>query len=231
MNAAMEQLQYVESSEKHWICKGKRSLAIAATLLNRNEIVAIPTDTVYGLAGIINNTESIKKLYEIKGRNEKKPISISVSSVADIKHWGYTDHLPPNLLPAILPGPYTVVLERTPDLNPFLNPGISTVGIRVPKFKFINCLSNIVGPLALTSANLSNEPSCLNANEFEILWPKLGGIFYDSRLSSTIREVLRKGSTIVDLTCPYQYRIIRKGVGMPFLTNMLSIYGLKMVCD
>lgn len=135
--------------------------------------------------------------------------------------------MPCKLLPAILPGPYTVILKRTPALNPSLNPGIDTVGIRVPKFQFINLLSKVVGPLALTSANLSNEPSCLEATEFEKLWPQLGGIFYASDTVGHRRETLRTGSTIIDLSCPEYYKIVRYGVGASPIIKFLQNYGLK----
>nr|XP_033332960.1 yrdC domain-containing protein, mitochondrial [Megalopta genalis] len=155
---ASEELKQLESSSKHWICKGKRSISVAVKLIRDGKVVALRTDTVYGLACSALNNDAIKRLYEIKGRDEGKPLCISVSSVKYIKNWGVVDHLNPDLLTSLLPGPFTFVLKRQPDLNPNLNP---------------------VGPLALTSANVSNQPSCLEANEFKDLWPQLDGIFYD----------------------------------------------------
>ncbi|XP_076681908.1 threonyl-carbamoyl synthesis 1 [Andrena cerasifolii] len=216
-----------DPSNNHWVCKGRRSLAVAANLLRQNKIIAIPTDTVYGLAGIVLQTDSIQRLYEIKGRSESKPLCISVSGVEDIGTWGVVDHLSPNLLPAILPGPYTVVLKRTPALNPSLNPGIDTVGIRVPRYRFINNIAYLVGPIALTSANRSNEQSCLAVNEFAELWPQLGGIFHDPAMRNRRYPQSRKGSTIVDLSCPDRYKIVRSGVRASALISALRRYGLK----
>nr|XP_012141564.1 PREDICTED: yrdC domain-containing protein, mitochondrial [Megachile rotundata] len=227
LNSASMDLKTLRKSNKHWNCRGRRSVAIAATLLQQNSIVAIPTDTVYGLAGVVSNNATIQMLYNIKSRDTSKPLSISVSSVSDIKMWGITDHLPADLLPTILPGPYTVILKRTPALNPALNPDIDTVGIRVPKFHFINCVSRLTGPLALTSANESNEPSCLYASEFEKLWPLLGGIFYDGTIHGRSNERLRKGSTIVDLSQPGCYKIVRRGVGALSLCITLKHFGLE----
>ena len=227
LNSTSNEVEELNNSSKHWNCRGRRSIAIAATLLQKDYILAIPTDTIYGLAGIVSHNESIKKLYEIKKRDENKPLSISVSSVTDIKTWGVTDHLPPDLIPTILPGPYTIILKRTPALNPALNPNLDTVGIRVPNFHFIRCVAKITGPLALTSANESNEPSCLYPKEFENLWPSLGGIFHDGYMYGKAYDKLRKGSTIVDLSQPDCYKVVRFGVNANQLLGILRKFGLR----
>ncbi|XP_015435094.1 PREDICTED: yrdC domain-containing protein, mitochondrial [Dufourea novaeangliae] len=225
LQGATPELEELNSS-KHWICKGKRSMSIAATLLQQNKVIAVPTDTVYGLAAAAMQTDAVRRLYEIKGRDENKPLCISVSKVTQVKHWGVVNHLHRNLLSTILPGPYTIILKRTPALNPDLNPGIDTVGIRVPNSKFINCVSHIIGPLALTSANVSNEPSCLRATEFEKLWPRIDGIFYDVKQVASVKETLRKGSTIVDLSSPNHYKIVRTGIGITYLISILRRFNL-----
>lgn len=216
-----------DPSNNHWVCKGRRSLAVAVNLLRQNKIIAIPTDTVYGLAGLASQADSIQRLYEIKERSESKPLCISVSGVEDVGTWGVVDHLSPSLLPAILPGPYTVVLRRTAALNPSLNPGVDTVGIRVPQFRFVRNIAYLVGPLALTSANRSNEQSCLAVNEFAELWPQLGGIFHDTAIKNRGYPQSRKGSTIVDLSCPDRYRIVRSGIKASALISILRRHGLK----
>ncbi|XP_076644458.1 threonyl-carbamoyl synthesis 1 [Halictus rubicundus] len=225
----VEELKYLDS--KHWICKGKRSISIAAELLQQGKVVALATDTVYGLACTALQTDAIKRLYKVKGRDENKPLCISVSSIKYIKYWGVIDHLDPNLLISLLPGPYTIVVKRQPDLNPDLNPGVDTIGIRVPQNKFLNCVSHIVGPLALTSANVSGEPSCLHPKEFRKLWPQLDGIFYDIRAFSMVGEHLRKGSTIVDLSVPNHYKIVRRGVGANSMIHLLKKYGYQKIVD
>ncbi|XP_076231272.1 threonyl-carbamoyl synthesis 1 [Calliopsis andreniformis] len=228
LRSTSRELKLLEDTErKHWICKGKRSLGIATNLLMQNEVIAIPTDTVYGFAVLASDTIAIQKLYKVKGRDIQKPLCISVGGVGDIKTWSVTSHLPPKLLSTILPGPYTIVLQRTPNVNIHLNPGIDTIGIRVPRFKFINDLAKVVGPLALTSANLSSEPSCLVPTEFEKLWPELGGIFHASIAVGKASEYLRKGSTIVDLSYPGYYKIVRSGIGKQYLINMLKHYKIE----
>ncbi|CAK9823522.1 Threonylcarbamoyl-AMP synthase [Anthophora retusa] len=229
LDGALEEVETLKNCSKHYICKGRRSIALAATLLQQGEIVAFPTDTVYGLAGIVSDNSSIEKLYKIKDRDENKPLSISVNNVKKIKLWGVVDHLPEEILTTILPGPYTIILKRTENLNPVFNPNHDTVGIRIPRFSFINCVADIVGPLALTSANLSNKPNCIYASEFKHLWPKLGGIFYDISLNTKLQKRFRKGSTIVDLSEPGYYKIVRFGIGDVPLISFLKKKGLKEV--
>ncbi|CAL7938914.1 unnamed protein product [Xylocopa violacea] len=231
LDEVSEEIKLLQDSSNHWICKGRRSVAVAATLLQQNKIIAVPTDTIYGLVGLVSSNSSIQKLYEIKNRSDEKPLSISVSSVNNIGHYGVVDHLSRNLITKILPGPYTLILKRTQALNPAFNPNHDTVGIRVPNFKFINCISEVVGPLALTSANTSNEPSCLYAREFEHLWPKLGAIFHDTQRVGHSFQKFRKGSTIVDLSEPNYYKIVRPGIGLKGLIISLESNGLKRQID
>lgn len=226
MNNAKKELKIISEEEKHWLCGGDRSVAMAAELLQQGKVIAVPTDTIYGLAALASSNWAIQCLYEIKKRDEQKPLAICLSNVTDVPMWGIVDELPPNLLQTLLPGPYTVILRRTPALNPALNPGIESVGIRVPNSHFIRSVTKIVGPIALTSANVSSEPSSLHPKEFSILWPKLGGIFYtlEPRKSSDHRRI---GSTVVDLTQPGCYRVVRRGIGAKYILSMLNNAGLN----
>lgn len=226
LEGVSEEVQILSKHNKHWTCKSKRSIAVAANLLEQNEIIAIPTDTIYGLAGTLSSS-SIKKLYEIKKRDINKPLSICISNLQDISQWGQVDHLPYKMLEDVLPGPYTIIVKRTAALNPALNPDHDTVGIRLPKYDFINCVSKVVGPLVLTSANISNKSNCLYPSEFEHMWPTLGGIFHDCSKYGRSRKGCRKGSTIVDLTEPQSYKVIRYGQSHKYLTWLLETHGFQ----
>lgn len=231
LNSAHEEVEALKWHSNHWMCKGKRTLAVAVALLQKNEIIAVPTDTVYGLACLVSSTSAIEKLYEIKKRQVDKPLSICVRSLKDIQTWGVVDHVPIALLSWLLPGPYTIILKRTPALNPALNPNHDTVGIRVLNDKFINHVIEIAGPLALTSANISNEPNCLYASEFEHLWDKLGGIFHSSKKFGKSHNYLRSGSTIIDLTEPGHYKIIRYGIRAKDAENRLKTYNRQYISN
>ncbi|XP_050530583.1 threonylcarbamoyl-AMP synthase [Daktulosphaira vitifoliae] len=202
-----------------------QAVTLAVKLINDGCVIALPTDTVYGLASDVQNSLAIKKLYNIKGRNPTKPISICTHNVNDIGKWGKINHLPYGLLDALLPGPVTVVLERTSVLNIALNPGESKVAIRVPDSGFIcsivSCLKN---PIALTSANKSNTSSTLKPEEFSTLWPKLDAIFDGGLIGNSIS--LRQGSTIVDLSKSNYYSILRTGSALLPTIHILRQFGL-----
>ncbi|XP_011313728.1 yrdC domain-containing protein, mitochondrial [Fopius arisanus] len=213
---------------KHWFIGGERSLAVGVKLLKERKIIAIPTDTIYGLATLAQKSETVEALYELKGRNRSKPLAIALSSIKDIPRWAESGHLPPNLLTSILPGPITIVLKRKPELNSALNPGSDTIGIRVSDSKFLRSLCRIINePLALTSANSSDQPSSLIADEFQHLWPHLAGIFYTINNKNKLDESYRVGSTVVDLTVPNEFHIIRRGIFVDRVFKMMYKYGLK----
>lgn len=199
----------------------------AAEYLANGHVIAVPTDTIYGLACSANCPEAIKRLYNIKGRDSAKPVAVCVSYIKDVRKWGEAEHLTDELLHKLLPGPVTVVLEKTKYLNnPFLNPRTSKIGIRIPKHNFMNSITeNFDMPVALTSANFSNEPSTLSIKEFEHLYDSLGAVFDGGVLSKGL-EQNRTGSTVVDLSNIGYYKIIRKGISCDEIITVLEEYGL-----
>ncbi|XP_032678216.1 yrdC domain-containing protein, mitochondrial isoform X2 [Odontomachus brunneus] len=229
LDNARSELKLIPSTEKHWLCSGNRSVAIAATLLQQSKVIAMPTDTVYGFAASASDVEAIQRLYDIKKRVESKPLAICLSNVDEVTQWAVTNELPPLLLEKLLPGPYTVILKRKPSLNPALNPGTDSVGIRVPNSKFIRSVAKIIGPIALTSANVSKEPSSLHPDEFSTLWPELDGIFYAITNTMKKKDARRVGSTVVDLSQPGCYEIVRNGIAARIISGILKKAGLRKV--
>lgn len=211
-------------------CHQEKSYIKAADYLRNGDVVAVPTDTIYGLACSANCPEAIKKLYTIKGRDSAKPVAICVSYIDDIRKWGEASHLTNDLLYSLLPGPVTVVLEKTRYLdNPYLNPHTTKIGIRIPKHKFINNMTKMFDkPVALTSANFSNEPSTLSVKEFQHLHPYLGSVF-DGGLLSQGLEQNRTGSTVIDLSLEGTYKIIRKGMSYDEIIEVLERHGLTSI--
>ena len=121
----------------------------------------MPTETVYGVAASVTSSEGIQKIYAIKGRQKDKPVAICLNEVSEIDKWCKRT-VSSDLLNDLLPGPVTVVFERSEALNAALNPGVSLVGVRVPDYPLLRSLVSAFGqPLALTSANISNTKSTL----------------------------------------------------------------------
>lgn len=210
--------------EKHFFCGGDRSVAMAAEMLRQGKVIAVPTDTVYGLACLAANSQAVQRLYKIKQRDEGKPLAICLSNVKEIGTWGILDDTLVHILERLLPGPYTMCLQRTSVLNQALNPGLDTVGIRVPNDKFVRSVAKIVGPLALTSANVSGEPSSLHPNDFHALWPELDGIFH--RHNNSKKDKHRVGSTVVDVSKPGYFMVVRHGINANYIIRILCKYGL-----
>lgn len=173
------------------------------------KVVAVPTDTLYGFACDACSMEAVNKIYEIKGRKHTSPLAICVGDVSDIKRFAVTDHLPHGLLDSLLPGPVTIVLRRGESsvLDKSLNPGLDNIGVRVPNDNFIRAISRgSKSAVALTSANLSGQPSSVCIKDFETLWEHCAYVYDGGVLPSG-----RAGSTVVDLTRLGKYKILRPG--------------------
>ncbi|XP_035687172.1 yrdC domain-containing protein, mitochondrial-like isoform X1 [Branchiostoma floridae] len=198
----------------------EKQLSMAAKSLQAGNIIAVPTDTIYGLAGLAQSTEAVEQIYAIKGRNSSKPVAISVAEVSDIPRWARMT-VPMELLQDLLPGPVTVVMQRTAALNTNLNPSTDLVGIRVPQHKFMRQLAETcMEPIALTSANTSAAGNTIDIQEFENLWPQLDLVLDGGRLEST--QAVREGSTVVDLSVEGQFRVLRVGCAYMSTVDVLA---------
>uniref|UniRef100_A0A2R5LD53 Threonylcarbamoyl-AMP synthase n=1 Tax=Ornithodoros turicata TaxID=34597 RepID=A0A2R5LD53_9ACAR len=197
----------------------------AADALKAGGVIAVPTDTIYGIATLAQRSTSVEKLYAIKKRNYEKPIAICVHEISEIHRWANA-HVPELLLQRLFPGAVTALFQRSKDLNPDLNNSTSLVGIRIPNCHFIRQVARYCGePLALTSANVSSLSSTLSIHEFQELWPLLDVVFDGGELGSGDAE--RTGSTVVDLSVPGCYRIIRPGCACMETKKILEEFHLE----
>lgn len=212
-------------------CADEHAVDIAADRLRQGEVIALPTDTVYGLACSANNHRAIQQLYEIKGRDEEKPVAVCVSSIAQLKHYSEATHLPDALLARLLPGAVTIILNKSKYLNnPFLNNGIQKIGLRIPDYEFIQKVSStFVEPIALTSANKSGASSTLDIYEFSDLWPELSVVFDGGHLGDIENDMKQRcASTVVDLSTPGYYQIIRNGIAMEHTIQTMDEFGIRI---
>jgi L-threonylcarbamoyladenylate synthase len=137
----------------------------AAELLRAGEVVALPTETVYGLAANAFDPTAVRRIYEIKQRPAHNPIIVHVSDVAMartcVAHW---PELATRLAASFWPGPLTIVLPRSREIPDVVTAGGETVGVRAPSHPLIQAVIRACGfPLAAPSANLANELSPTNA--------------------------------------------------------------------
>jgi L-threonylcarbamoyladenylate synthase len=180
----------------------------ASELLRGGEVVALPTETVYGLAANALDERAVAKIFEIKGRPSHNPIIVHVAgnemAQACVKIWPETAG---NLSRAFWPGPLTLVLPRAETIPDIVTAGGNTVGVRWPSHPFMQAVIRECGfPLAAPSANLSNQVSPTNA---EHVRAQLGGnipLIVDGGQSQVGIE-----STVLDLTVS-PVRILRPGM-------------------
>lgn len=138
----------------------KKAFYKALDSLRRGGVIAHATETCYGFACDIFNRRALTSLYKIKKMPSQKPVSILVSDFASAKKYGKFSPMAQKLAKKYWPGPLTIIVKRKKSLPSFLNPGIKTIGIRVPAHVLsIKLVKAFGGPLTTTSANISGKPS------------------------------------------------------------------------
>lgn len=181
--------------------------ARAAALLARGELVALPTETVYGLAADATQAQAVHANYEAKGRPDTKPLNVLVDSMAMVEQ--VCKEIPLDayrLAEAFWPGPLTMILKGNGTLPDIVPAGGATQGVRCPDHPDTLAVIRALGrPLACPSANLSGHPSPKSADE--VLAQLAGGI---AAVLDGGRCAVGVESTILDLTAT-PYRILRQG--------------------
>jgi L-threonylcarbamoyladenylate synthase len=190
-----------------------KSIAEATRLILAGEPVAVPTETVYGLAADATNPKAVAQIYEAKGRPSFNPLIVHVSDVAGAQRIGHLNEQARRLANEHWPGPLTLVVPLREDsgIASIVTAGLATIGIRVPAHPATQALLRAAGrPLAAPSANASGSISPTRA---EHVLKSLGGripLIIDGGatqkgLESTIvaatggpLRLLRPGPTIVD---------------------------------
>ena len=167
-------------------------LNLAVEAINKNQVVGIPTETVYGIGVNPYSQEAVNKIFDLKGRDEDKPLSILVSSYYDLQKLDIVSTIP-EVVELYWPGPLTIVVETTKEFadgvgtkNPF------SIGVRVPDNELAIELLKITGPLAVTSANRSGEKDVTSNTEAEEIF----GSYVTEYLEGA--SVHGRGSTIID---------------------------------
>ena len=139
-------------------------IKLAAELINKGEVVGIPTETVYGLAADATNEEAVRKIFTAKGRPADNPLIVHVSSFDMV--YEIASEVPAlahKLSEKFWPGPLTMIMPKSDNIPLITSGGLDTVGIRYPSHPVAQALINASGKaLAAPSANLSGSPSPTN---------------------------------------------------------------------
>lgn len=191
----------------------------AARVLRDGGLVAFPTETVYGLGANIYHPESIKRIYQVKGRPGDNPLIVHLYSIEQVLEVAET--IPDSfriLADRFLPGPLTMILPKKQSVPAEVSAGLPTVAIRIPAHPVaFKLLAEAAIPVAAPSANLSGRPS-----------PTLGSHVIDD-LQGRIEVILDAGptgvgveSTVLDLTGE-RPRILRPGgISLEMLREVLG---------
>lgn len=142
------------------------ALRHAIDVLRHQGLVAFPTDTVYGLGALPFDATAVERLYTAKGRPAEKAIAILVGQPDDLAK--VVSELPPmaqTLAQKFWPGPLTLIVPKHPALPDVVSSAGNTVGVRQPDHPIAQKLLQLIGPLAVTSANRSGEPNPLKATD------------------------------------------------------------------
>lgn len=139
----------------------------AKKALNRGDILAVPTETVYGLAVKLDNTAAIRKLLDLKNRqiDSGKVLTIMLADVDDIREYALVNRKTMNLARHYFPGELTLLLpKRRAFKHPYFD-HFDKVGIRIPDHPYLLNLICATGPLLVTSANPRGEAPCRTSKE------------------------------------------------------------------
>lgn len=194
---------------------------IAADLLKRSELVAFPTETVYGLGAMAFDSQAVEKIYIAKGRPTKKPLLVHISKIEQTEDLvTELNEVAKSMMERFWPGPLSLILPAREGIPAIVTGGESTIGLRMPDHPVALALIDKAGPLAAPSANISGNQSPVTAEQVKAdLDGKIAAII-DGGLTG-----IGLPSTIIDLTGE-SIRIVRYG-GLP-LEEIEAFWGAKI---
>ena len=179
----------------------------AAEIICAGGLVAVPTETVYGLAGNGMDEKAVEKIYEVKGRPAIKPLSLMVASPEEIGRFAVeVPDAAKALAEKFWPGPLTIVLKANPDIPEIVRAGGDTIGLRCPDHALtLQALREAGVPFAAPSANFSGALSPKTAGDVLKVFDGVIDAVIDGGVCTLGRE-----STILDMS-KKPYRVLRQG--------------------
>ena len=173
-------------------------------ILKNDGIIAVPTDTVYGLCANMNSLKARKKLELIKERLPNKSFPIMCNNIEQIKNIAVVTEDIEKLINAFMPGPITLVLKKSNRVPNYINEGSTEIGVRMATTKELHKIIELLGePVLMTSANKSGEDVCKTIEEIEKKLPEI-----DAILEGLVS--FGQASTIIDCTSN-EFKILREG--------------------
>ncbi len=191
----------------------KDQISIAVDLLQQGELVAFPTDTVYGLGADAVNEQAILKVFKLKQRSLNLPLIVHIPNIDHLSIWADCHKLQPDvfkLIETFWPGPVTVVVKKAAEVSSLITAGQDSIALRIPNHPIaLELLKNFNSGIVGTSANLSGHNSLISStqvikefnNNVFVLEEEgyIGEFGVESTIVSLVEEpmVLRQGAVTV----------------------------------
>ncbi|HNS98631.1 MAG TPA: L-threonylcarbamoyladenylate synthase [Polyangiaceae bacterium] len=183
-----------------------RKVRRAVDALERGEVIAYPTDTVYGIGCDLFNKKAIDHIYQIRHLPKTQKLTFICPDLSDIAHYAIVDNRQYRLLRRVLPGPYTFILEATREVPKIVQSKRKTVGIRVPNHPVVQALVSELGrPIITSSAVMPGGEPFIDPEEIDDAFQGLAMVL-DGGAGGL------EATTVVDLTSG-EIEIVREGVG------------------
>ncbi|HEX9972266.1 MAG TPA: L-threonylcarbamoyladenylate synthase [bacterium] len=177
-------------------------------VLHKDGIIAYPTDTVYGIGCDIFSKKAIDRIFAIKGKSHKAPLSFICPDLKDISNYALVSNRAYKIMRHLLPGPYTFILKATPLVPKLMVAKTKTVGIRIPDNNVCIALLRELGrPIVTTSASFGAHDIFTDPEEIDIRLGHQLDVIIDGGILDTMP------SSVIDLTDDEQFRVLRAGKG------------------
>ncbi len=174
----------------------KLEIAQAVEILRSGGVIAIPTDTVYGLAASLEHPHAIERVYELKGRDPGQPLPVLIDSPRLMRRYGVDiPDTADRVAACFWPGAITIIIQASDAVPPNVLAGGSTVGLRIPdKALTLQLIGRAGGALAVTSANRSGMPEARSADQVRDIFGDavdlvLNGGRLDKQAASTVLDL------------------------------------------
>lgn len=183
-----------------------RKIQRAVQALLDGEVIAYPTDTVYGLGCDLSNKKAVDKLYTIKGMDRSQPLAFICPDLSEIAKYAVVDNTHYRVLRRFLPGPYCFILEATREIPRLVQTKRKTIGIRIPNHEVVAALTRELGrPVISTTAQRKGADPHVDPSEIDDDFHGLG-LVLDAGGGGVVP------TTVIDLTASPP-EVVREGAG------------------
>lgn len=186
-----------------------KSVSIALDIIKSNNLLILPTDTIYGIAADANSDIAIRKIYDLKKRSNKKPIAIFLKNIQEIEQNFILNDLERKIIRKYTPGAITIILKtkKNSKFSKLLNQNDDSLAVRIPDQEFcLKLLVNYNNAIAVSSSNISGEKEINDVKQLQKKFKDKINLIVEGRISDN-----QISSTIVKIESG-QLKILRQGL-------------------